>query len=79
MKDPCRLEQKAGSVGRKDAAGLSRPGEQTMNYDPDPVDGFSDTQGGDVDPADKGVASDAPKPLSPEEYAQAQKEAREED
>lgn len=48
-----------------------------MNYDPEPVDGFSDTQGGDVDPADKGTASGAPKPLSPEEYAAAQKEARE--
>jgi hypothetical protein len=46
------------------------------------VDGFSDvtaegstTEVGSPDP---GVAGDAPKPLSPEEYAKLQKEAREE-
>jgi hypothetical protein len=45
-----------------------------------PVDGFSDTEGttstGEPDP---GRAPGAPKPLSPEEYAKLQKEAREED
>jgi hypothetical protein len=47
------------------------------------VDGFSDaTEEGstpEVGSPDPGIAGDAPKPLSPEEYAQAQKEAREED
>ena len=47
------------------------------------VDGFSDataegstTEVGSPDP---GIPSDAPAPLSPEEYAKAQKEAREEE
>jgi hypothetical protein len=44
----------------------------------EPVDGFSDTQGettiGEPDP---GVAHGAKPPLSPEEYARLQKEARE--
>jgi hypothetical protein len=44
----------------------------------EPVDGFSDTQGetttGEPDP---GVAKGAQPPLSPEEYARLQKEARE--
>ena len=44
-----------------------------------PVDGFSDTEGTtDVDSPDSGRSPDAPKPLSPEEYAKLQKEAREE-
>lgn len=45
------------------------------------VDGFSDATAegstADVDSPDPGVAEDALKPLSPEEYAAAQKEARE--
>jgi hypothetical protein len=44
----------------------------------EPVDGFSDTQGetttGEPDP---GTAPGAKAPLSPEEYARLQKEARE--
>lgn len=43
-----------------------------------PVDGFSDTEGqthtGEPDP---GRGRNAPPPLSPEEYARLQKEARE--
>ncbi|RYG44875.1 hypothetical protein EON79_13955 [bacterium] len=50
-----------------------------MYNDPDPVDGFSDTQSGTTGEPDPGRPSDAPKPLSPEEYAAAQKEAREPD
>ena len=44
------------------------------------VDGFSDATAegstADVDSPDPGVAEGALKPLSPEEYAAAQKEAR---
>ena len=47
------------------------------------VDGFSDvtTEGSDVEVGspDPGVDPHAPKPLSPEEYAKLQKEAREEE
>ena len=55
-----------------------------MNYneetDQTPVDGFSDTEGPtDVDAPDQERSDAAPKPLSPEEYAKAQKEAREEE
>ena len=50
-----------------------------MLNETDPVDGFSDSQSGTVGEPDPGRASDAPKPLSPEEYAEAQKEAREAD
>ena len=46
------------------------------------VDGFSDVTAEDssteVDSPDPGVDPHAPKPLSPEEYAKLQKEAREE-
>jgi hypothetical protein len=46
------------------------------------VDGFSDVtaEGSDVEVGspDPGIDSEAPKPLSPEEYAKLQKEAREE-
>jgi len=46
------------------------------------VDGFSDvtSEGSEteVDSPDPGADPHAPKPLSPEEYAKAQKEAREE-
>jgi len=47
------------------------------------VDGFSDVTAegseAEVDSPDPGSDPSAPKPLSPEEYAKAQKEAREED
>lgn len=44
----------------------------------DPVDGYSDAEGEpDVDPADPGFEGDQP-PMSPEEYAEAQKQARDE-
>jgi len=46
------------------------------------VDGFSDVTGEgsttEVDAPDLGTDPAAPKPLSPEEYAKLQKEAREE-
>lgn len=43
------------------------------------VDGFSDAKGEtNVDAPDLGVEKNAKKPLSPEEYAKAQKEIREE-
>jgi|GEM_PF-3266757 len=51
-----------------------------MNYDPtdQPVDGFSDTQGDtNVGEPDPGRPEGAGQPLSPEEYARLQKEARE--
>ncbi len=46
------------------------------------VDGFSDatSEGSttEVGSPDPGIAADAPTPLSPEEYAKAQEDAREE-
>ena len=58
--------------------------EQIMNvFQTDgEVDGFSDVtaEGSttDIGSPDPGVAPDAPKPVSPEEYAKEQKEARKE-
>lgn len=45
--------------------------------DENSVDGFSDNAQGQVSEPDPGVAEGAQKPLSPEEYAAAQKEIRE--
>jgi hypothetical protein len=44
-----------------------------------PVDGFTDSQGSTTGEPDPGRSHDAPPPLSPEEYARLQKEAREDD
>lgn len=46
---------------------------------PDEVDGFSDSQDSNIGEPDPGRPAGAPPPLSPEEYAKLQKEAREED
>lgn len=46
---------------------------------PDEVDGFSDSQDSTTGEPDPGRPAGAPPPLSPEEYAKLQKEAREED
>jgi len=43
------------------------------------VDGFADAQGTATGEPDPGRAAGAPPPLSPEEYAKLQKEAREDD
>jgi len=43
------------------------------------VDGFTDTKEGTTGEPDPGRPQGAPKPLSPEEYAKLQKEARESD
>jgi len=43
------------------------------------VDGFSDDADGTVGEPDPGRPAGAPPPLSPEEYARLQKEAREPD
>lgn len=43
------------------------------------VDGFADAQGSTTGEPDPGRAEGAPEPLSPEEYARLQKEAREEE
>ncbi len=43
------------------------------------VDGFSDSENGTTGEPDPGRPAGAPKPLSPEEYAKLQKEAREPD
>ncbi|WP_158409155.1 hypothetical protein [Fimbriimonas ginsengisoli] len=42
-----------------------------------PVDGFSDAQNSSTGEPDPGRPEGAPPPLSPEEYAKLQKEARE--
>jgi len=44
-----------------------------------PVDGFSDSANSTTGEPDPGRAEGAPAPLSPEEYAKLQKEAREPD
>lgn len=44
-----------------------------------PVDGFSDAPEGAEGAPDPGRPAGAPPPLSPEEYARLQKEAREEE
>ncbi len=41
-----------------------------------PVDGFSDAAGSNTGEPDPGRPAAAPKPLSPEEYAELQKDAR---
>jgi len=43
------------------------------------VDGFTDSAGSTTGEPDPGRSAAAPKPLSPEEYARLQKEAREPD
>ncbi len=59
---------------------MNTPTDTNSTESNTPVDGFSDTEGptivGEPDP---GRSKAAAKPLSPEEYARLQKEAREPD
>lgn len=58
---------------------IAEEAKMTPTDDNSVVDGFTDSAGSTTGEPDPGRSAAAPKPLSPEEYAKLQKEAREPD